>query len=124
MLRVSDMRKVVLILIVGILGAGVYWFLFVRHTGVEVLSDAATSTSRAILNLDFTEYRDVNYHFSIGYPKDLEVHIYDEGDGSRTITFEGELDDAQKARLIEIANKCPVHRTLENTSTITTTLAA
>lgn len=43
---------------------------------------------------------------------------------TRAITLEGDLDDAQKTRLIEIANKCPVHRTLENSSTITTTLAA
>ncbi len=31
----------------------------------------------------------------------------------RVVTFEGALDDAQRARLLEIANKCPVHRTLE-----------
>jgi putative redox protein len=31
----------------------------------------------------------------------------------RVVTFEGPLDDAQRARLLEIANKCPVHRTLE-----------
>ncbi len=30
----------------------------------------------------------------------------------RAITFEGELDAAQRARLLEIADKCPVHRTL------------
>jgi uncharacterized OsmC-like protein/fermentation-respiration switch protein FrsA (DUF1100 family) len=30
----------------------------------------------------------------------------------RTITFDGQLDDAQRARLLEIADKCPVHRTL------------
>jgi uncharacterized OsmC-like protein len=28
------------------------------------------------------------------------------------ITFEGDLDDEQRARLLEIADKCPVHRTL------------
>jgi uncharacterized OsmC-like protein/alpha/beta superfamily hydrolase len=28
------------------------------------------------------------------------------------ITFEGALDDAQRARLMEIADKCPIHRTL------------
>jgi putative redox protein len=31
----------------------------------------------------------------------------------RVVTFEGALDDAQRGRLLEIANKCPVHRTLE-----------
>ena len=30
----------------------------------------------------------------------------------RVITLEGPLDDAQRARLLEIADKCPVHRTL------------
>ena len=30
----------------------------------------------------------------------------------REITLEGPLDDAQRARLLEIAEKCPVHRTL------------
>ena len=32
----------------------------------------------------------------------------------RTITIEGELDAAQRKRLMEIADKCPVHRTLES----------
>lgn len=41
----------------------------------------------------------------------------------RTIHLEGDLDDAQRAKLLEIANKCPVHRTLEATSTIVTRLA-
>jgi putative redox protein len=30
----------------------------------------------------------------------------------RSIHFEGELDSAQRAKLLEIADKCPVHRTL------------
>ena len=30
----------------------------------------------------------------------------------RVVTLEGELDDDQRARLLEIADKCPVHRTL------------
>jgi putative redox protein len=30
----------------------------------------------------------------------------------RTITLSGDLDESQRARLIEIADKCPVHRTL------------
>jgi len=32
----------------------------------------------------------------------------------RTITLEGGLDDAQRRRLLEIADKCPVHRTLSS----------
>ena len=30
----------------------------------------------------------------------------------RSIAFEGELDNEQRAKLLEIADKCPVHRTL------------
>lgn len=32
----------------------------------------------------------------------------------RAITLTGDLSDEQRARLMEIADKCPVHRTLEN----------
>ena len=39
---------------------------------------------------------------------------------SRTITIKGDLDAEQKKRLIEIADRCPVHRTLENTIVIET----
>ncbi|MGV6847621.1 MAG: bifunctional alpha/beta hydrolase/OsmC family protein [Marinibacterium sp.] len=40
----------------------------------------------------------------------------------RQIQLEGELDDTQRRRLMEIADKCPVHRTLLHSSTIETTL--
>ncbi|MGB7271113.1 MAG: bifunctional alpha/beta hydrolase/OsmC family protein [Albidovulum sp.] len=42
---------------------------------------------------------------------------------ARAITLEGPLDDAQRARLLEIADKCPVHRSLEKGATVKTTLA-
>jgi len=41
----------------------------------------------------------------------------------RVLTLEGDLDDAQRARLLEIANKCPVHRTLHSEVWVPTTLA-
>jgi putative redox protein len=40
----------------------------------------------------------------------------------RTITLEGPLDGAQRARLLEIADRCPVHRTLTSEIDIRTTL--
>lgn len=40
----------------------------------------------------------------------------------REIEIEGTLDDAQRARLLEIANKCPVHRTLHSEVWIPTRL--
>jgi len=40
----------------------------------------------------------------------------------REIKLEGELTEEQKQRLLQIANRCPVHRTLENKIEIETTL--
>jgi putative redox protein len=41
----------------------------------------------------------------------------------RVIRLEGALDAAQRAKLLEIANRCPVHRTLTSEVTIPTRLA-
>ena len=41
----------------------------------------------------------------------------------RIIHLFGDLEDAQRDRLLAIANKCPVHRTLEQSSIVTTYLA-
>jgi uncharacterized OsmC-like protein/alpha/beta superfamily hydrolase len=41
----------------------------------------------------------------------------------RVISIEGDLDDEQRARLLEIADKCPVHRTLESETLIVTRAA-
>ena len=41
----------------------------------------------------------------------------------RDIEIIGELDDAQRARLMEIADKCPVHRTLHSEVSIKTRMA-
>jgi uncharacterized OsmC-like protein len=42
----------------------------------------------------------------------------------RDVRLEGALDEAQRARLLEIANKCPVHRTLTSEIDILTRLVA
>lgn len=42
----------------------------------------------------------------------------------RSITLTGNLDDAQRARLLEISEKCPVHRTLHSEINIRTRLEA
>lgn len=41
---------------------------------------------------------------------------------TRTISMEGDLDDEQRARLLEIADRCPVHRTLNSEIVIETSL--
>jgi putative redox protein len=40
----------------------------------------------------------------------------------REITLAGALDDTQRARLLEIADRCPVHRTLVSEISIRTRL--
>ena len=43
---------------------------------------------------------------------------------TRSLSIEGDMDEATRARMVEIADMCPVHRTLENEVKIRTTLAA
>ena len=47
-----------------------------------------------------------------------------EGRIGREIAFEGGLSDAERARLLEIADLCPVHRTLKSEIDIRTRLDA
>jgi putative redox protein len=39
------------------------------------------------------------------------------------VSLDGDLNDAQRARLLEIADKCPVHRSLEGPLTLRTVAA-
>jgi Predicted redox protein, regulator of disulfide bond formation len=55
----------------------------------------------------------VNHHREALHGRD-EFH--------RDICLHGALDDLQKHRLLEIANRCPVHLTLERGSKVTTEL--
>ena len=38
----------------------------------------------------------------------------------RIVEIEGDIDEKQRDRMIEIANRCPVHKTLEGHIVITT----
>lgn len=55
------------------------------------------------------------------------VITHDEGPGyyrlHRAVTLRGDLSAEQRARLLEIANKCPLHRILTGEITIATELA-
>lgn len=42
----------------------------------------------------------------------------------RVISIEGEIDEGLRDKLVEIAGKCPVHRTLEHASAVVTRVAA
>lgn len=56
---------------------------------------------------------DVQVHFEPAEPgeKDSAPLI------SQTVTLKGELDDKQRARLLQISGRCPVHRIMEGTAT-------
>jgi putative redox protein len=41
---------------------------------------------------------------------------------TRSVRVEGEIDEAQRQRLLEIADRCPVHRTLHSDVEVHTTL--
>lgn len=68
-------------------------------------------------------------HVSVDVSHD-KVHAQDAGTGEdvkidgfrREILLEGELTDEQRQRLLEIADKCPVHRTLERGAKVETVL--
>lgn len=69
-------------------------------------------------------------HVSVDVTHD-KVHAQDAGGSTsridhflRRITLEGALDADQRARLMEIADKCPVHRTLEHGATVRTELVS
>jgi len=53
-------------------------------------------------------------------PRDTIVEI----ENASKIFLESDLDDAQRQRLLEIANKCPVHRTLQSDVWVPTRLSA
>ncbi|WP_179403202.1 OsmC family protein [Burkholderia guangdongensis] len=60
---------------------------------------------------------------------DVRLEITDERTGqptkiARAITLSGALTDAQRARLLEIANICPIHRLLTGTVEIDSHLTA
>ncbi|MFT7121091.1 MAG: putative redox protein [Neolewinella sp.] len=65
----------------------------------------------------------------IDHAKDYAIDMAESGDKptkidrfDRVLILEGDLDDKQKARLLEIADRCPVHRTLHETVEVVTRL--
>jgi len=68
-------------------------------------------------------------HVSVDVTHD-RVHAQDAGGTdakvdqfTRVITLEGALSEADRAKLLQVADKCPVHKTLERSSTVATRLA-
>jgi putative redox protein len=68
---------------------------------------------------------EVNVHVSHGKQHGEDCEHCEEGKSKvdvfeRKVEIIGELDDAQRKRILQIADKCPVHRTLEESSVIKT----
>ena len=63
-----------------------------------------------------------NISVSISHDK-IEVDGVRRDYFNRLITLEGELSDEQRKRMLEIANKCPVHRLLSQSALIESALA-
>jgi putative redox protein len=82
--------------------------MYARHKGLE-LDEAIVRVEHAKIHAEDCE----NCETKIGKIDRL----------TRTITLEGELDDDARARLLEIADRCPVHRTLTGEMQIVTRLA-
>ena len=73
------------------------------------------------------EHVEVSLSHSRDHAKDCE-HCEDEEPRQiqvieRVLTIRGELDDAQRERLVQIAERCPVHRTLHSELHVRTRLA-
>jgi len=67
----------------------------------------------------------VHLSFSRSYKEDCEACSKEERrleSIEKCIELKGNLDDAQKARLLEIADRCPIHRTLLGNLQVNTTL--
>jgi putative redox protein len=100
-------------------------------TPYELLMGALASCTSITLRMYFNrkgwdvDRIRVRVNYSRDYEKDCES--CDGGDKKidvfeRIIHIEGELDEKQQERVLYIANKCPVHQTLENKARINTRL--
>ena len=61
-----------------------------------------------------------NISVDVSHSKEIHADGIKRDIFTRIIAVKGDLDEAQHARMIEIANKCPVHRTLEASADIIT----
>ncbi|MCB0704101.1 MAG: OsmC family protein [Saprospiraceae bacterium] len=69
------------------------------------------------VTVQLNHYKDYAEDFQNPEDQKSQIDYFD-----REIELEGDLDDTQKSRLLEIANRCPVHRTLHQSVKVNTTL--
>lgn len=89
----------------------------------ELLASALAACTCGTLRMyanrkGWVELLEINVH--VEFSRDVQANV---SQMNRKIELVGDLNDEQKARLLSIANKCPIHNTLTHTITIDTTLS-
>ena len=87
----------------------------------ELLASALASCTLITLrmSIDRKQWDVTEINISVDFEKNTEQNV---SLLSRKIEITGNVDEAQKERLLKIANSCPIHKTLTNTIQIQTTL--
>lgn len=87
----------------------------------ELLASALASCTLITLRMyiDRKQWDVTEINISVDFEKNTEQNV---SLLSRKIEIIGNVDEAQKERLLKIANSCPIHKTLTNTIQIQTTL--
>lgn len=87
----------------------------------ELLASALASCTLITLRMyiDRKQWDVTEINASVDFEKNTEQNV---SLLSRKIEIIGNVDEAQKERLLKIANSCPIHKTLTNTIQIQTTL--
>ncbi|UEG49722.1 OsmC family protein [Ferruginibacter lapsinanis] len=87
----------------------------------ELLASALTACTSATVRMYADRkgwpLEEVNVEVELEYIQETNKTVI-----NRKIAFVGNLDDAQTARLLSVANACPVHKILSNPIEINTTI--
>lgn len=85
----------------------------------ELLASALAACTNATVRMycDRKEWDPKNVHVDIELIEEEGKTIF-----KRILQFEGNLDEAQRNRLLKVANACPIHKILTNTITVDTEL--
>ena len=92
------------------------------------LATCTTMTLRMYANHKKLSFEAATVHVTHGRVHAKDCVDCEQSDGQihefrRTLQIEGDLDEAQRQRMLEIADRCPVHKTLHNEIKIRTSLA-